>query len=114
MLNSALPYKVVFSHLKQRYPAYKALPIDDDWVLASEVCEKLALFYGLTNIFSGTKYFIVNKVFMCEIRLRMNCWLDSGHIKVKTIGRKMIEKYNRCSMKFSQFLLFWILDSSLR
>jgi hypothetical protein len=38
-------------------------PPPDDWIFASKVCEKLELFYQLTEVFSGTKYVTANLFF---------------------------------------------------
>ncbi|KAL5538055.1 hypothetical protein UlMin_045842 [Ulmus minor] len=45
MLSTALIYKSVFARLKQRESGYKTLPLDDDWVKARDLCDKLFLFY---------------------------------------------------------------------
>ncbi|KAL5562425.1 hypothetical protein UlMin_032172 [Ulmus minor] len=44
MLSTALIYKSVFAHLKQRESSYKTLPLKDDWVKARDLCDKLFLF----------------------------------------------------------------------
>ena len=56
MLTTALIYKDVFARLKQREFSYKTLPSDHDWMLAKKMCDKLKLFYSVTEMFSGTKY----------------------------------------------------------
>ena len=56
MLVSALPYLEVFKRLTQREPQYKSLPSDDDWKMATEICEKLEIFYKVTELFLGTQY----------------------------------------------------------
>ncbi|XP_014626061.1 zinc finger BED domain-containing protein RICESLEEPER 2-like [Glycine max] len=53
MLVSALPYLEVFKRLTQREPQYKSLPSDDDWKMATEICEKLEIFYEVIELFSG-------------------------------------------------------------
>ncbi|KAE8728421.1 hypothetical protein F3Y22_tig00004457pilonHSYRG00061 [Hibiscus syriacus] len=54
MLQTALSYKDVFTRCVQlhRDPLYKYLPTDDDWVFASVICDKLKLFYEITEGFS--------------------------------------------------------------
>ena len=56
MLSIAIDYKDVFPRLSHREPQYKYVPNDLDWNLAKEICERLELFYEVTEIFSGTKY----------------------------------------------------------
>ncbi|KAL5560920.1 hypothetical protein UlMin_030667 [Ulmus minor] len=45
MLSTTLIYKSIFAHLKQRESGYKTLPLEDDWVKARDLCDKLFLFY---------------------------------------------------------------------
>ncbi|KAH1204005.1 Zinc finger BED domain-containing protein RICESLEEPER 2 [Glycine max] len=56
MFVSALPYFEVLKRLTQREPQYKSLPSDDDWKMATEIFEKLEIFYKVTELFSGTQY----------------------------------------------------------
>ncbi|KAL5570406.1 hypothetical protein UlMin_026981 [Ulmus minor] len=51
MLSTALIYKSIFAHLKQHESGYKTLPLEDDWVKARDLCDKLFLFYQVTEIF---------------------------------------------------------------
>ena len=62
MLSIAIPYKKVFERLHNLEPNYQ-VPPEDDWKFASIVCEKLKLFYELTELFSGTKYVSANIFF---------------------------------------------------
>lgn len=56
MLATAVKYKKVFFRLKTCDPQYKSLPDESDWELASELCDRLKIFYSVTELFSGTKY----------------------------------------------------------
>lgn len=97
MLSSALIYKSVFPRLKQCDSAYKSLPTEHDWLLASEICDRLEFFYVLTEMFSATSCPTANKIFIyiCEIRLKIDCWLDSEYTAVKLMAKKMIEKFKK-------------------
>ncbi|CAA0839559.1 Unknown protein, partial [Striga hermonthica] len=97
MLIFALMYKSVFPRLKQRDPYYKIVPTEHDWLLAAEIREKLEWFYRLTNTFSSTKYPTMNTIFMgiCEIRLRMNTWLDCVYPEVVSMVENMIQKFKK-------------------
>ncbi|KAH1232494.1 Zinc finger BED domain-containing protein RICESLEEPER 2 [Glycine max] len=74
ILVSALPFLEVFKHWTQRDPQYKSLSSDDDWKMATEICEKLEIFYKVTELFLGTQYPTSNVYFpkVCEIRLALN------------------------------------------
>ena len=56
MLSKTLKYKKVFYRLQQREPQYKNAPDEKEWALASELCDRLKIFYNVTELFSGTKY----------------------------------------------------------
>ena len=55
MLCTAIPYRKVFYRLGT-LDQHFVCPPNDDWKFAAIVCEKLELFYQLTELFSGTKY----------------------------------------------------------
>ncbi|XP_070667465.1 zinc finger BED domain-containing protein RICESLEEPER 2-like [Malus domestica] len=90
MIQSALIYKDIFPRLKQRESQYKCLPDDRDWEMAKEICEKLKLFYNVSELFFGTKYPTANLYFpkICEIRLSLTRWLTSRRDEIKKYGKK--------------------------
>lgn len=77
MLVVALEYKDVFPQLKYMDKHYKGVPSDDDWNFSRDVCEKLKLFYQVTELFPGNKYPTSNVYFpkACEIRLNLLKWM---------------------------------------
>ena len=77
MLSTTIDYKDVFPRLSHREPQYKYDPNDLDWNLAKEICERLELFYEVTEIFYGTKYPTSNLYFpnICELKLSMSNWI---------------------------------------
>ncbi|CAN6696665.1 unnamed protein product [Malus baccata var. baccata] len=97
MIQSALIYKDVFPRLKQLESQYKCLLDDRDWEMAKEICEKLKLFYNVSELFSGTKYPTTNLYFpkICEIRLSLTRWLTSRRDEIKNMARSMIEKFDK-------------------
>nr|XP_048321651.1 zinc finger BED domain-containing protein DAYSLEEPER-like [Ziziphus jujuba var. spinosa] len=97
MLATALKYRTVFPRLKQRESLYKCLPSDQDWDLAKEVCERLELFYEVTEIFSGTKYPTANLFFphICEIRMSICDWLTSSCEEIRLMAAGMISKFEK-------------------
>ncbi|KAL5560719.1 hypothetical protein UlMin_036930 [Ulmus minor] len=95
MLSTALIYKSVFARLKQRELGYKTLPLEDDWVKARDLCDKLFLFYQVTEMFSGSKYPTANLLFpkVCEIRMAITDWLSSSNENVRAMASNMEEKF---------------------
>ena len=73
MLNVALEYKDVFNHLSKKERGYGCLPSEDEWAMASIVCEKLKVFYRVTEKFSGTLYPTSNIFFHWSVKLRFLC-----------------------------------------
>lgn len=96
MIRTALVYRNVFPRLRQRDPQYKSLPSDDDWNLASELCDKLQVFYHATVTLSGTKYPTINSFLplMCDIRFRLNEWSKSSNHYIQSMATQMIQKFD--------------------
>ncbi|CAL8992692.1 unnamed protein product, partial [Prunus brigantina] len=69
MLKTAMIYKDVFPCLKHREPLYKEVSSESDWANSKELVDKLAMFYDVTVLFSGTKYPTANLYFknICSI-----------------------------------------------
>ena len=97
MLSTTIDYKDVFPRLSHREPQYKYVLNDLDWNLAKEICERLDLFYEVTEIFSGTKYPTSNLYFqnICEIKLSMSNWIGSPYVDIRLMATNMIEKFNK-------------------
>ncbi|KAL7604870.1 hypothetical protein Lser_V15G16239 [Lactuca serriola] len=97
MLASAIPYKEVFNRLVHKDKSYKQAPSDQDWHLAQVMCEKLKLFYSVTEIFSGVKYPTANLFFpkICEIRMLLQECLISPYVEIKLMAANMIEKFDQ-------------------
>ncbi|KAL4570721.1 hypothetical protein LXL04_026382 [Taraxacum kok-saghyz] len=62
MLATAVRYKKVFFRLKQREPQYKSLFEENEWALATELCERLKIFYSVTELFSDTNLMVSNMI----------------------------------------------------
>lgn len=99
MLQSALNYKDVFPRCVQlhRDNLYKSLPTENDWLMASEICAKLKIFYETTEMFSGTKYATANLYFpnICKIILALNEWVISGNHTLTMMAMNMLEKFEK-------------------
>ena len=76
MLEVVIMYKDVFIRLKQRDSKYKTLPTESEWEIAREVCNRLKVFFTVTELFSGTKYPTANLYFpqICEVKLSLIEW----------------------------------------
>ena len=96
MLSIAIPYRKVFERLGELDRSYDC-PVADDWTFATNVCEKLGLFYELTELFSGTKYVTTNLFFskVCEIKLKLNSWGHDENETIRNMSAAMIEKYDK-------------------
>ncbi|KAJ0564427.1 putative HAT dimerization domain, ribonuclease H-like superfamily, hAT-like transposase, RNase-H [Helianthus annuus] len=97
MLNIAIIYKDVFKRLKQRDTQYNSLPSERDWELASNICQKLKVFYEVTELFSGTKYPTANIFFksVYEIKFSLDMWSRDDEKVIKDMANKMISKYDK-------------------
>lgn len=64
MISIALQYIEIFEKLKAREKKFKCCPTKDDWKFAKEICDRLKLFFDITESFSGTKYVTANLFFL--------------------------------------------------
>jgi hypothetical protein len=94
MLNTALIYQDVFEHLASHAPS---LPTEDDWKFARELCDRLKVFYDVTELLLGTKYVTTNLFFpkICNIFFAIRKWQSSDILKVEEMSIKMKEKFNK-------------------
>nr|KAJ0200015.1 hypothetical protein LSAT_V11C600314420 [Lactuca sativa] len=83
MLSTALKYK-------------KNVPDEKEWALASELCDRLKIFYNVTELFSGTKYPTTNIFFpkICEIKIALKKWDTSSFIEISEMSENMITKFD--------------------
>ncbi|XP_022873604.1 zinc finger BED domain-containing protein RICESLEEPER 2-like [Olea europaea var. sylvestris] len=96
-IHTALLYKELFPRLRQREPHYRSVPSESDWELATEICDKLEIFYEVTELFSGTKYPTANLSFsnICDIKLAIHDWSTSSCDEVKWMASSMKEKFDK-------------------
>ena len=94
MLNTALLYQDVFERLSSRAPC---VPSEDDWKFARELCDRLKMFYDVTELLSGTRYVTTNLFFpkICNIFLAIRKWQSSDIPVVEEMSTKMKEKFNK-------------------
>lgn len=91
------PFPDVFTRVKSRDTRYTCLPTDYDWELATEICERLQLFYEVTVMFSGSKYPTANVFFplICEIGYSLREWTNSPIEDIKDMASQMLLKFNK-------------------
>jgi hypothetical protein len=81
MISIAVQYIEIFEKLKARKKKFKCCPTKDDWKFAKEICDRLKLFFDITELFSGTKYVTANLFFpkVITIRLAIRKWGNSDN-----------------------------------
>uniref|UniRef100_A0A452YAF5 HAT C-terminal dimerisation domain-containing protein n=1 Tax=Aegilops tauschii subsp. strangulata TaxID=200361 RepID=A0A452YAF5_AEGTS len=97
MLDIALPYRLVFERLKEKDKQYEWLPSSEEWAFATDVVERLRLFYEVTELFSGTGYVTTNVYFpkICEIKMKMRQWETSSNEIVQNMTKSMAVKFDK-------------------
>ncbi|XP_048226847.1 zinc finger BED domain-containing protein RICESLEEPER 2-like [Ricinus communis] len=99
MLESSFPFKDVFNKLKRLNKRLKfSVPSDNDWTMATLVCQKLEIFYKATKVFSIRNHPTTNLFFriVCEIRLALNRWVQTdNHEVIRTMAKSMVEKFDK-------------------
>jgi len=88
MLKIAIPYRKVFERLGELDRNY-VCPPPNDWIFASTVCDKLGLFYDLTELFSGTKYVTANLFSLKYVRSNLKSNLGSM-MSMKKLGKCLL------------------------
>ena len=96
MLTRALQYKDVFSRLSIREKLFTC-PTNEDWEFAKEVCERLKVFFDITELLSGSKYVTANIFFpkICGIRLAIRKWHSSDIDLIKAMSEEMKGKFEK-------------------
>ena len=97
MLNVALEYKDVFTRLSKKDRHYVSFPTEEEWRMASNVCDKLKLFYRVTETFSGTKYPTSNLFFplICDMKLSIRSWMDTEDVVIRNMASSMMNKFDK-------------------
>ena len=96
MLFVAIEYQDVFFRLKQRESSYNCIPSEEDLEIASDICQRLSLFYKVTEVCSGTSYPTTNLFFpkVCEIKIALNLWFTSTNDVIRSMAFRMLEKFD--------------------
>ena len=64
--------------------------------MTSSICERLILFYKVTELFSSTSYPTANLFFpeVCEIKITLNSWFTNPSDIIRSMIFKMLEKFD--------------------
>ena len=96
MLSIAIKYQNVFYQLYICESSYKCIPTEQEWEMASIICERLAVFHKVTELFSSISYPTANIFFskVCEIKIVLNSWFTSASDVIRRMTFKMLEKFD--------------------
>ena len=97
MISIALQYIEIFEKLKARETKFDCCPTKDDWKFAKEMCDRLKLFFDITESFSGTKYVTANLFFpkVVTIRLAIRKWGKSENELIQKMSEEMKDKFEK-------------------
>ena len=97
MISIALQYIEIFEKLKAREKKFDCCPTKDDWKFAKEMCDRLKLFFDITESFSGTKYVTANLFFpkVVTIRLAIKKWGKSENELIQKMSEEMKDKFEK-------------------
>lgn len=101
MLSVAIIYKDAFTRLDSKVGKFGKdkfqLPSKEEWKMASDICDRLALFQRATEAFSGRNYPTANLYFakVCEINLALRRWSACGNVVIESMAFKMMDKFDK-------------------
>ncbi|OMO60857.1 putative Zinc finger, BED-type [Corchorus olitorius] len=96
MLEVALEYRKVFSHMLNQDPVnLKFLPSDLEWDRASVITSFLKLFLEVSNVCTRNKHPTANIFFpeICDIHLQLIEWCKNPDYYIKNLAVKMRKKF---------------------
>ncbi|KAH7659860.1 Tam3-transposase (Ac family) protein [Dioscorea alata] len=111
MLESALYYRRAFMHLELSDSNFKHCPSRDEWEKVDKIKKFLALFYAITNLFSGSKYPTANMYFPLVVTayLRMKDEVDGFDEYMSSMVAVMLEKFKKYWEDFNKVLAMAII-----
>jgi hypothetical protein len=97
MISTAVRYIEVFEKLMPREKKFSCCPTRDDWKFANEICDRLKLFFDITELFSGTKYVTTNLFFpkVITISLAIRKWGSSDNELIQKMFEEMKDKFEK-------------------
>jgi hypothetical protein len=97
MISTVVRYIEVFEKLMPREKKFSCCPTKDDWKFAKEICDRLKLFFDITELFYGTKYVTTNLFFpkVITIRLAIRKWGSSDNELIQKMSEEMKDKFEK-------------------
>lgn len=98
MLRTALVYQEVFVYLGQSEKLFTpCCPTSADWKLAGELCDRLKMFFDITEVLSDITYATVNIFFpkLCGIYLDIRKWQASDDPLIENMSKLLKEKFEK-------------------
>jgi len=98
MLRTALVYQEVFVDLGQCEKLFTpCCPTSADWKLARELCERLKMFFDITEVLSDITYATVNIFFpkLCCIYLDIRKWQASDDPLIEKMSKLLKQKFDK-------------------
>ncbi|XP_058190311.1 zinc finger BED domain-containing protein RICESLEEPER 1-like [Rhododendron vialii] len=95
MLEAALPLRDAFARLDLIDKNYDHNPSDEEWEIATIICECLEVFFKATCHFSGTCFPTSNVFFpeICKIQMQLNEWETSEYDFLRLMAKPMSQKF---------------------
>lgn len=111
MLESAIYYRRAFMHLELSDSNFKHCPSRDEWEKVEKIKKNLALFYAITNLFSGSKYPTTNMYFPLVVTayLKMKDEVDGFDECMSSMVVVMLEKFQKYWDDFNKLLAMAII-----
>lgn len=97
MISIALLYTAVFDKLSTCVLPFNCCPTAEDWKFAKELCDRLIVFFEITELFSGTKYVTANQFFpkISSICLAIRKWSTSEHVPLQKMSEEIKTKFEK-------------------
>ncbi|KAF7129192.1 hypothetical protein RHSIM_Rhsim10G0103300 [Rhododendron simsii] len=95
MLEAALPLRDAFARLDLIDKNYDHNPSNEEWEIATIICECLEVFFKATCHFSGTCFPTSNVFFpeICKIQMQLNEWETSEYDFLRLMAKPMSQKF---------------------
>ena len=111
MLQSALYFRMAFTHLEISDSNYKSCPSKDEWDKIEKLSQFLCVFYDITCVFSGTKYPTANLYFPSVFwaRLTLDEHMKGHDVQLKNMTKLMFAKFEKYWSEFSLILAIAVI-----
>ncbi|CAA6658762.1 unnamed protein product [Spirodela intermedia] len=95
MLETALEYRDVFTHLPGFDRSYSLPPSAADWDAVQAIVDCVSLFHEATSRFSCSKYPTINFFFvdLCSLYVKLKEWCNSPSPCIQSMAAKMFERF---------------------